>query len=275
MKRMVLLAAVLMAAASVNAGTIKVKEVVKGGDYGMFVPTEIQDGTLKYLYQDGYVAGDPMANAKGAPEASAIDSGYSMVPGPEYGHYGIALIRFDLASILPAYVTDSTFVTNAELTLYQGGPTGGEEMALYRVTTPWADEATTSAVAPSGSSDWAAGPVDGFGSGDYTTANAVTFTLQNNHFLPDNGQAGYTLDVTQLIKDMLDNGNNGFALVMTNATWPHNDAPYFRESEIDTTWNLKANGGERSPELSITVPEPASMSLLALGSLLVIRRKRA
>lgn len=308
MKYTAIVFALLLVAGTANAALTRSlkgdQTPLIGGDVGNFIQTRIEDGNLKWSYQDGYTKGDPLAGAKGTPKDVAAATNYSEVAGPEWGTWAEAIIAVpDLFNALPgAIINGPDDILNVTMHLYQGGPVGGEIVGIYRITTPWlipgvTGEDTVSAVhrlpggedpywtADSGKTpgvDPTTGDPDysnfvGFSSSDITTAGAQTLTLANNGDLTDNGVSGYEVDITDIAKSWFSDGNQGLALIMQNATWNHNDAPYFRDSEFsDTGWNIKANGGHRSTEFIVTyMPEPATMGLLIVGGIgALLRRKR-
>lgn len=301
MKHIGLVMALLMVVGSADAAlTAYLKDTIRGGDVGLFTQVEIEDGTMKWYYQDGYTPGDPMANAKGVPRDASTASSYSNVPGPEYGQYGETYTAApDIFSVLPAStISGPEDIIKVEMVLYQGSPVGGEVLNIYRITNTWlypgtTGEDTVTAVhrVPGGENPYWAADIGktpgtdtegnptydnfvGFGPGDYTTTNSTSVTLISSGSHPD-PERKYIVDITDIARDWYTEGNQGLAMVMTNATWPHNDAPYLRDSDKNTTWDNKENGGERCTEFIVTyVPEPATIGLLAIGGIAALMRRR-
>jgi hypothetical protein len=290
-----------MVVGSANAAlTEYLKDTIRGDDLYLFSSAEIEDGTMRWYYQDGYTPGDPMANAKGVPRDNNTSSSYSNVPGPEYGQYGETYTAVpDLFSLLPeATITAPEDIVKVEMVLYQGSPVGGEILNIYRITNTWlypgsTGEDTVNAVhrLPAGESRYWAADVGktpgtdtegnptydnflGFGPGDYTTAGMQSITLISSGSHPDPDRK-YVVDITEIARAWYTEGNQGLVMVMVNDTWPHNDAPYLRDSDKSTSWDSKTNGGERCTEFIVTyAPEPMTISLLAIGGIAFLRRRR-
>ena len=81
-------------------------------------------------------------------------------------------------------------------------------------------------------------------------------------------QASVGVDVTQAVKQAVANGQSsiGFNLRMHSASTVSLNGPFvaFDSTEVGTT----------RPFLSVSVPEPASLGLIALGAPLLLRRRR-
>ena len=215
MKYTALLLALLMVVGSANAQrTAYLKDMIfeGSGDEYLFDKIEIEDGTLKWdcpgafppVDPDDYdYTTDPMSYAKGTPKDNDMEGNYSNVPGPEWGQYGEVLTGVqNFFDLLPeAILTGPEDIVHCDMVLYQGGPTGGEELGIFRVTTPWLAEgedsgnvsAVTRMAKPGGETGpwWAAdaykadpGGTDpdysgftGFSPADYTTEDAQYLTL--------------------------------------------------------------------------------------------------
>jgi len=178
----------------------------------------------------------------------------------------------DMFTALPD-LTSSAQIVSATLRLCQRGPAGNEVFDICRVTSQWLvqtpgdNETTITGVRrlPGGENPyWAAGETVGFSSADYTTTNKASLALTEYNY----NKPVFT-DVTALVKDMKDEGNQGFVIIQTAGSWD----PWFQGDEQT---QLGDDGYYAKPTLYITyVPEPATMSLLAIGGLgVLLRRKR-
>jgi hypothetical protein len=129
-----------------------------------------------------------------------------------------SILRFDYSNILPEYVIDS-----AKLFIYatltpQGGngvdPHFGPNNACYirRITTPW--------MVPS----------------PFSWNNPPAFSVTNEATIPQstNSFENNIIDVTGLVKDMIQNGNNGFYIGLKNEV-TYNVRQYASSFYSDTT----------------------------------------
>lgn len=182
------------------------------------------------------------------------------------GSNGWGLLGFkDLFTLLPPTSNgDEIVIDNATLKLYGSGG-ANTTVKIYRMTSQWMilpagqSEANVSASLRdiAGGGHWAAYVTPtyfNFGSGDYDTVSFFQGNLSSTY----NGSAD--LNITSLLSALYDSGvNQGFAITA---------GCYVRSSE----------SAGREPVLTIdyhyqAVPEPAALSLLALGGLALRRRR--
>ncbi len=143
---------------------------------------------------------------------------------------------------------------------------------IYRMTTPWlvGTAGTNQTNVDSVYSDiatsttWANGTI--ISEADWTQTNAVDFNY------PQSWGASFTIDITQLMQDIYDSGvNAGFAINVANKTTGHN-------LRVGTSEQGGDFGSSYEPTIDMEyhyIPEPATMSLLAIGGIgMLIRRKR-
>jgi len=299
MKHIALVLALLMVVGSANAAlTVGIKEIIMGPDvHRNMVQATIDDTQMNWLNKPGYEKGSsPIADAYGVPKNQNGDS-WCIVVGPEWGSMAAVLVGVsDIFSLLPdSTVASSDDIIAATLRIRHRGPTGGEEIGVYRVTTPWlvqaagSNEPVANAVMalPGGENPyWAADAGKtpgtdtegnptydnfvGFSAADYTTEDAAGFTITDTtRNLP------HDVDITEIVKDWYSEGNQGLCLLMENDTWEYSDAPYFQCSEHSSSWDT-TDGSSMGLEFIITyAPEPTTIGLLAIGGVAaLIRRKR-
>jgi len=169
-------------------------------------------------------------------------------------------------------IASSSDIISATLRLCQRGPNGDEQFTINRITTPWLlsgagsnEGIVTGTRRAAGGEDpyWAGGESVGFSSADYTTTNQATLTLTEYNY-----NKPIFVDVTALVRDMYDNGNQGFVIVQTAGSWD----PWFQGDEQT---QMGDDGFYAKPTLYITyVPEPATIGLLAFGGIAALLRKR-
>jgi Disaggregatase related repeat/PEP-CTERM motif len=197
---------------------------------------------------------------------------------PNIVNYQRSLIRFDLASLPTGYAVQS-----ATLTLYSkfenglGNPNGAT-MSLYRVTQPWTEtEATWN------DRDWGANHVnDTPGPGDdhpWTTpggdfVGTTGVRLVSPYAISNAQPAGENLpvtwDVTTLVNEWYAGTHENDGLLVMSDSY---NSLTFRSREYDDGVH---GAGYWSPRLDVTLtPEPATLTLLTLGGLAVLGRRRA
>jgi len=267
------------------AAWIEVKEVIKGGDALRtdIVQSYADDGTLGWDYHT-YKPGDPLETAyEEARDSVGMNGGYSMVAGPERGQMGIGLLGFkDLFDVLPNNrFRSANEIYDARLKFTVGGPVGGEIIGIYRVLTPWMfnaagdnESVVNAGVIIPGDDPWKWGPegtasFDPEPGTDYTTAGGVTVALS-----PEYG-THYEVDITEIVRGWYTDGNDGLIFKMVNDTWPYSDAPYIREADSNLAWQTYPDGSDVGPSIVFWVPEPATMALLAIGGIALLRRHLA
>jgi hypothetical protein len=153
-------------------------------------------------------------------------------------------------------------IDSASLRVYSN--TTGESLTVSRITTPWlslkpagqAQFNVTGAYSDMANEvTWLTAPGENyaFGASDYTTVGATTTALNDGY------NASTDCDVTAMVAAMFATGvNEGFFVQLQNSG-------YVRSSEY------------LGAELTInyhSIPEPATMSLLALGGLAMLRRRK-
>lgn len=310
MKHIALVLALLMIVNSANAlQTAILKDIIKNGDINRtgIKHVNFDDGTMKWANKPGYEKGtSPIADAYGVPK-NAQGEDWCLVVGPEWQNMHASLIGlYDLFNLLPESTIDERAdIRSATFRIRQRGPTGGEILGVYRVTSPWlvqaagSNETTANAVyaLPGGENrywaadvgktmvigtaydetnevwyeyeDWSA--FVGFSAADYTTEDGQSFTIVDTA-----ARTGYDVDVTEIVRDWYSEGNQGLVVLFENDTWSNSNAPYFNDSESNSTWYLLPDGSSPGIELIITyTPEPTTIGLLAIGGVAaLIRRKR-
>jgi hypothetical protein len=290
-----------MIAGSANAAqTAILKDIIKGGDLNRtgMVDTNMDDCTLKWSYQDGYEKGtDPVSMTYGVPRDTSGES-WCLVVGPEWGTMQVALVGVvDVFNLLPeSTIAGRDDILAATLRIHHRGPTGGEEIGIYRVTTPWlvqaagSNETSVTAVhaLPGGENRYWAADVGktpgtdtegnptydnfvGFSSQDYTTEDGQSFTIVDTTY-----GGVHDVDITEIVKDWYSEANHGVCLMFENDYWQYSDAPYFQDSEQNSSWDNLPDGSSYAIELIVTyMPEPTTIGLLAIGGVAaLIRRKR-
>lgn len=130
------------------------------------------------------------------------------------------LFKFDLSS-LPALITSASLSLFADLN-WSNTPTTGTNNAGYlqRVTAPWTESTVTWSTQPTTTSS------------NQVIVPASTSSAQN-----------YTLNVTTLVQEMLNNGNNGFMLSMQD------EVNYYKALMFASSDNANSS---KMPVLNIT-----------------------
>jgi hypothetical protein len=157
----------------------------------------------------------------------------------------VALIGFQgMFEAIPQIISRDSIIS-ATLKVYQRGPEGGEQIEVDRVTTPWLllgaghNETVVTGVHRSTDLFWAGGESVGFSSLDYTVEDAATYT-----YIGDNYNGSTLVDVTEMVKDMYDEGNQGFVLRQIAGA----PDPWLQGDEKDETGD---DGYETRPALYI------------------------
>jgi len=288
MKHTTIALALLVFAGSAGAWpSLVIKEVIKGGDLdrpGM-IYADIEDTNLQWSLTD----------TTRVPEDVNGDS-WCLIVGPEWGRDHILLIGVpDFLDIISSrwHIGSRDDIISVTMRIRHRSPMGGETIGVYRVTTPWlapgAEQNVTAVVRSPGSDDpyWAADTgktpgVDtegnptyddfvGFSSADYTTEDAMFFTIGDP---PGPHNTAHDIDITEIVRDWYSEGNQGLCLVQDAPWWQDSDAPYFQPSEQDSTWDILEDGSSPAIEFIFLIPEPVTIGLLAVGSLVLLRRKR-
>ncbi len=247
---LVLVVVLSLAGANVMAETIAWRE---GGEYG-------GDGYTDVTTDDNHFE-SWLATNRGAAWDLAINPDRVAIMG-----------WTDLFTLVPATSGGLDIqIDSATLTLRES--TSGSTYITYlvRVTTPWlvgaagTNEMNTDDTRSDrgAGTTWASGD---WSSADYTTTNQVAFTPA--------GVKGtvHVLDITALMRDIYDNDfNAGFAFIVPS---PGSGVLNLYSSEA----NYDGGRLDYRPALDMEyqyIPEPATMSLLAIGGIgMLIRRKR-
>jgi hypothetical protein len=202
---------------------------------------QLVDGTTS----NGTNSGNPFSNP------ATVNVG-TLVAGGHYYYYR-AVIRFDLSS-LPAHST----IQSATLTFHSGA--GGAGTSIYRLTNSFTQTGVTWE-SRNGTNDWS----DWATSKDQdriTTATSAGTGAINSLI---------TYDVTTDVQ-LLANGtpNDGWVIL-----GPENGSPSKPPTGSSSQILYLSSSTANEPVLKITysVPEPASLSLLGMGGLLLLRRR--
>lgn len=174
---------------------------------------------------------------------------------PDFMLIGVA----DLMDYLPA---DPNDLISCTLTIVQYWG-DNDYLDAYRVTTPWMqlsngqNEDTTTwyqAFSQGEGIPWATGS---FSTADYTTQDAVHVAFDDNVYAEP-----YDWDVTAQVLAMYTDGNDGWVV--------------FSEPGLSVRPYANDNGTvSKQPYVTIvTVPEPATMGLLAIGGIATLLRRR-
>ena len=152
------------------------------------------------------------------------------------------LVKFDLSSI-----ASGTSVLGATLNLYYFGywdnDPQGQSLTCYAITSVW-DESTVT---------WNTQP---------TSAAGVTATA-----IVPAGPNWMSWDVTADVQDMVDGSATYYG-------WKIMDETYWGDSTIPYTWFYSKEFGQLTPYLEVTIPEPATLGLLLIGGLALLRHRR-
>jgi len=241
MKYLVLVTAVLMVAASAQAYPTTILR--QGGDLD-------GDGALAVEFDQLTIVDDGETGAQDQQNYACAAS------DPDFMLIGVA----DLMDYLPADPNDLISVT-LTIVQYWGD---NDYLECYRVTTPWMylsngqNEDTTTwyqAFTEGEGVTWSAGD---FSTADYTTEDMVHVDFDDSVY----GEP-YDYDVTAQVLDMYTEGNNGWVV--------------FSEPDLSVRSYANDNGTvAKQPYVTIvTVPEPTTIGLLAIGGIAaLLRRKR-
>jgi len=163
-------------------------------------------------------------------DAAFIYVGGALSDG-NYGTHWALVTNYDTAVTLIAWkgmfeqipqITSRNSILSATLKVYQRYPQGDETVEVNRVTTPWLYEdaggnetiVTGVRCAAGGENPyWLGGETVGFSSLDYTTEDAAQFSYTEYNYNKDN-----YVDVTEIVKDMFDQGNQGFVCRQVGGT---------------------------------------------------------
>ena len=217
-----------------------------------------------------------------------------------------SLVQFDLSGVLLPGETISAGVVN----LYgaRGGGTNGIQVVGYPVAAPWVEGlGTTGGVVGSTGFPWgdaATGDV----CYDYKSIGSVIVAATfGNYKVADHAIADHTawvaggckgigtdVLVTKMIDETVNNGSfslgtliNGFTVLPAGVgvlnqwaagTLDNNGISMWSPNVGDGKWDVRAGTRELAgaePELVLTIiPEPATMCLLGLGAIALIRRRK-
>jgi hypothetical protein len=203
--------------------------------------------------------------ALAAPETLAIELSYDdtslreNIPGTTFETSNVLPVAGDPASgaiarslILPDLtpIAGEAQVASATLTLtkaftWNGSGAGEHTVNLVAIDSSWAVDSAT----------WNSQPAYG---------DVIASFLAD---IDDSSLTTYQVDLTSLVNDWLAGSktNYGFALIVADEDLVFRGNAYYSEDE--------ANAGY-APVISIVVPEPGAMSLLAAGGLLLLHRRR-
>jgi len=235
-------AAMLLTAASAHAATATVS-IKEGNDEPVAAISVTSDGA--YI-----LVGDSLDNSN--------NNSYPLITNNNAnGDTYVSLIGWKGMFAAIPDITSSGDIVSATLKLYQRGPLGGEVIAVDRVTTDWLvndngsnETVVTGTYIDGASTAWAAGASTGFSSSDYTTEDEATFTIAEANYNRPN-----FVDVTEMVKDMYDSGNYGFALRLVS---PQGADPWFQGDEQN---DLGDDGLQARPTLYISYTTSTTYAL--------------
>lgn len=293
MKYTALVLALLMIVGSADAALTRIMKGVIMGDDALdyrYVQTNIEDEDISYSYPSMWPGDSP--NGTG----TSLVVGPETVWGPGTEYYCVSLLGVaDIFTKLPnATISGGDDILSATFRIRHRWPSGGELIGVHQVTSNWLYEGSELAVTalhrvPGGMNPWWAADLGktegvdtewvGFSAADYDPTPVGTITITDPSF-----GVAYDIDITSVVKDWADGvgmGNQGLALVFALYGQELEDwlissggnAPYFNASERTTSGI--PGGGSSGPEWIITyTPEPATIGLLAVGAVALIRRRR-
>ena len=153
------------------------------------------------------------------------------------------LVKFDLSSI-----ASGTPVLGATLNLYYIGywdnDPQGRPLTCYAITSDW-DESTVT---------WNTKP---------TSAGVVSATAT----VPAGINNWMSWDVTADVQDMADGSASYYG-------WKIMDETYWGDFDIPYSWFYSKEYGQLTPYLEVAIPEPATLGLLLVGGLALLKHRR-
>lgn len=305
MKHIALLLTVALIAGMAQAfPMVTIKETVAGVDQwwqdaGTLIQTDIQDAYIDYADEAQTTYAGPHLDGG----ATWVHDLGTYTPWGVYDRKIVVGINNLTDELLPL-VNGSCDVKKAELVIYRSnGWASGEIVNGYRLLTDWMWEDTVAdnegydtgldeyvgddpetgdpiyedvigGVSMAYTYDdgvntygWGDGTV-GFTAADYTTVGMGQFTTVAD------GDARYTMDITDIVKAWYDEANYGLVLMLDENSGGDSN-PYWRPSEST------GMDGARDVTTGLAfhiwyAPEPATMGLLAIGGIAaLLRRKRS
>lgn len=205
-----------------------------------------QDGVAGYTGAEDNPIGNYFYNWGSSPEMSVAED----IPNAREVRI---LIRFDITSI----PTDAT-VTSAKLSLQQFYADGAGTISAYEVYKPWTEMGSDWWGYDVGM-PWEISGCDGTTDRSFTPLDSVSCTL---------GSIRYEWDVTSAAQGWVSNPTANNGVLMDTPTPPFGvSVSAFRSSESTVV--------SEHPALEVEwIPEPATMSLLGLGALVLLRRRK-
>ena len=235
--------------------------------FGALMLTELQNGENGYSGQRNEVmAGSGWGGAGYSSRGTPVGAEHVFVMGADFAStlwVGRSLIRFDdIASMLPAGHTTVISAT-LELGPYVWRYNPVDPVVARQALQPWTDD-------EDGGGTWWTNWGNGGNDAGYIGDIVGTF----------NPTAGQTTDPTSITLDtstveswITSPGTNYGVILMYDADTgsdPHLEWPGENDPDNPPAYN------QIPPKLILeTVPEPATMALLGLGGLMVLRRRRA
>ncbi len=247
MMKFIIVLSAAVAILTTNPGTQADSIAFREGGGTGFVDVTFDDLWIRASTDTGSNAGELVSNSK-------------------YNYWSLLGIK-DLFSQIPKNNGSDTIVFDSALLSLCCSTNAGGNTTFYRVTSDWMTEAPSLSESDTSGNErdmdadltWAAG---GFSNADYDAANGIL------HAWPaDNKWNYHDFDITDIVADIYDTEiNYGIAWL----TYESDTRAYSSESSHTT----------RRPILSVEyhyepIPEPASMTLIALGGLAILRRRRS